>query len=178
MQTLWTMWLAAAVKVDYTCAWVKIRVTKLIKELNSLPYDARLGSLQLPTLKYRCLRGDIQFIIEIYKILHNIYDSAVTKWILSWSTCTRPLSKIILKISGSRLKRNWFSHQVVSPWNLLTEDTILAPSVKLLKAWLTKFWNIHEIVFNINNNSKYRSFSYKRRRRSRHRGLAGVQNIQ
>ena len=34
----------------------------------------RLKRLKLPTLKYRCIRGDM---IEVYKILTNKYDSRV-----------------------------------------------------------------------------------------------------
>jgi len=38
-------------------------------------YSQRLKVLGIPTLKYRRYRGDM---IETYKILHGIYDSAVS----------------------------------------------------------------------------------------------------
>ena len=47
---------------------IQKRATKLIIKL----YRDRLYHLNLPTLKYRRLRGDM---IEVYKIIHNIYDS-------------------------------------------------------------------------------------------------------
>ena len=54
---------------------VQHRATKLIPGYKELDYKERLKSLNLPTLSYRCLRGDM---IEIYKILTGNYDSTVT----------------------------------------------------------------------------------------------------
>ena len=51
---------------------VQKRATKLIISLKKLSYVERLKQLQLPTLKYRRLRGDM---IELFKIVHNYYDS-------------------------------------------------------------------------------------------------------
>ena len=38
------------------------------------PYEDRLKHLNLPTMKYRCIRGEM---IEELKSVHNIYDSRV-----------------------------------------------------------------------------------------------------
>jgi len=46
------------------------RATKLIIKLKDKPYKERQIHLNLPTLKYRRLRGDM---IEVFKIIHNIY---------------------------------------------------------------------------------------------------------
>ena len=55
---------------------VQKRATKLIIKLKkNKPYRERLFHLNLPTLKYRRLRGDM---IEVFKITHNIYDEAVS----------------------------------------------------------------------------------------------------
>jgi len=50
---------------------VQKRATKLIIKLKNKPCRDILFHLNLPTLKYRCLRGDM---IEIFKVTHNIYD--------------------------------------------------------------------------------------------------------
>ena len=50
---------------------VQNRATKLIISLKHLPYIERLKQLQLPTLKYRRLRGDM---IKVFKLVHNYYD--------------------------------------------------------------------------------------------------------
>jgi len=47
---------------------------KLVHECQHLPYTDRLKYLNLPTLKYRRHRGDM---IETYKIIHGLYDTAV-----------------------------------------------------------------------------------------------------
>ena len=54
---------------------VQRRATKIMPNLKYLPYEDRLKALKLPTLIYRRFRRDM---LEIYKILHNIYDKSVT----------------------------------------------------------------------------------------------------
>ena len=54
---------------------VQRRSTKLIPGFKTLSYKERLQKLKLPTLKYRRLRWDM---IEVYKILHGVYDERVT----------------------------------------------------------------------------------------------------
>jgi len=53
---------------------VQKRATKLVISLEKLPYRERLLQLNLHTLKYRRLRGDM---IEVYKITHDMYDRSV-----------------------------------------------------------------------------------------------------
>jgi len=53
---------------------VQQRATNLVISLKKLPYKERLLHLNLHTLKYRRLRGDM---IEVYKILYDMYDRRV-----------------------------------------------------------------------------------------------------
>jgi len=53
---------------------VQKRATKLVVSLSNLPYKERLMLLNLHTLKYRRLRGDM---IEVFKIIHYKYDNTV-----------------------------------------------------------------------------------------------------
>jgi len=48
---------------------VQKRATKLIINLKNMSYTDRLKRLNLPTLKYRRLRGDM---IKVFKITHDI----------------------------------------------------------------------------------------------------------
>ena len=48
---------------------IQKRATQLIISLKSKPYEERLMHLKLPTLKFRCIRGDM---IEVFKLTHNI----------------------------------------------------------------------------------------------------------
>ena len=50
---------------------IQRRATKELPGMRDLSYIERLKLLKLPTLAYRRLRGDM---IEVYKIIHNIYD--------------------------------------------------------------------------------------------------------
>jgi len=54
---------------------IQKRATKLIIKLKEKPYKERLIHLNLPTLKYRRLCGNM---IEVFKIIHNIYDAKVS----------------------------------------------------------------------------------------------------
>ena len=54
---------------------VQRRASKLIPGYKELDYKEHLNRLNLPTLSYRRLRGDM---IEIYKILTGNYDATVT----------------------------------------------------------------------------------------------------
>ena len=49
---------------------VQRRATKLVFSLKKLSYEDRLRKLNLPTLKFRRLRGDM---IEVYKIVTGKY---------------------------------------------------------------------------------------------------------
>jgi len=51
-----------------------MRATKLLSNSKSLSYKERITMLNLPTLKYRRLRGDM---IEMYKIIANKQDGDV-----------------------------------------------------------------------------------------------------
>ena len=51
-------------------------------QMKNLEYEERLRKLKLPTLKYRCMRGDM---IETFKIITGIYDKRVTQDILHQS---------------------------------------------------------------------------------------------
>jgi len=52
-----------------------MRATKLLPSTRNLTYEKRLKMLNLPTLKYRRVRGDM---IALYKIITSKQDSDVT----------------------------------------------------------------------------------------------------
>ena len=52
---------------------VQRRATRLVTKLKKLDYEKRLEEMDLPSLAYRRLRGDL---IEAYKQLNNSYDAA------------------------------------------------------------------------------------------------------
>ena len=79
---------------------VQKRATKLIISLKHLPYSERLKQLQLPTLKYRHLCGDM---IEVFKMEH--YDvCAVVKVNFNTLSTTSTLQK---SASHYKLRKNF-----------------------------------------------------------------------
>jgi len=53
---------------------VQRRFTKHIKCLQSLDYEERLKKIQLPSLEYRQIRGDM---LQVFKIARNYYDKKI-----------------------------------------------------------------------------------------------------
>jgi len=87
--------------------------------------------------------------IEVYKILDNIYDKEVTTGILNLSsnTSTRGHSlKLTTQRSRLELRRNSFA--VVKPWNSLLEEVVTSLSVRVFESRLDKMWNNQLIKFN------------------------------
>ena len=69
------MWSPYRVGLTEKIEKVQKRTTKLVQSFKGLAYSERLRVLGIPTLKYRRHRGDM---IETYKIMHGIYDTAVS----------------------------------------------------------------------------------------------------
>ena len=60
-----------------------MRATKLVSGLKKKCYEERLMALKLPTLKYRRIRGDM---IEVYKLLTNMYDDNTVQLDINFDT--------------------------------------------------------------------------------------------
>ena len=120
---------------------VQKRATEQMKQIRHLNYSNPLRKLNLPTLRYRRHRDDM---IEVFKILHNIYDAEITEGLLQLSNVntTRGHSLKLAAQLQSRLevRRNSFAVRVVKPWN--------ASSVKVFESRLDKFWNNQPVKFN------------------------------
>ena len=56
--------------------------TKRVMGMKDLEYSERLRALRLPSLEYRRLRGDL---IEVYKMIHGLYDPLTTSSLLTLS---------------------------------------------------------------------------------------------
>ena len=119
---------------------IQKRATKLVTKLKNKSYIDRLIYLNLPTLKYRRLRGDM---IKFLKLLitytteqyHLIFLS--TKELTPEAT-TRPIScKIIPFIMTYE---SIFSARIVNIWNSLPNSVVDACTVNAFKARLDKFF--------------------------------------
>ena len=101
---------------------VQRRATKQLPKKSKLPYSERLRQLDLPTLRYRCIRGDM---IDVFKIL-KYYDSDPNQILQRHtSSATRGHSlKLAKKQSNSNLRLYSFSIRVINNWNNLSNHVV------------------------------------------------------
>jgi len=122
--------------------------TKLIISLKKLSYVERLKQLQLPTLKYRRLRGDM---IEVFKIVHNYYDSeAAVKLNFNTFNTTRGMYKLQKFMCHYNIRKYSFCARVVNIWNSLPNEVVEADTVNAFKYRLDKHWSNQDVLFNFN----------------------------
>ena len=113
---------------------VQIRATKLVDGFGNLTYQERLEKLQIPTLAYRRLRGDV---IEIYKHFHR-YDQQVLP--SSFIQKARPSRQHEFQIhefnpqDGERgIQSNFLYHRIARVWNELPRKVVQADDINTFK---------------------------------------------
>lgn len=126
---------------------VQRRATRIVPGLKGLNYEERLQKLGLPTPQYRRHREDI---IEVYKLMHDIYDPEVSMP-LPMRAFGRSSggNSLMIRQKYSRLNfcRNWFSLRVAAAWNELPEHVISAPSVKSFQKRLSRYWSNRKVKY-------------------------------
>ena len=121
---------------------VQHRATRLILGLANLPYEDQLKELQLPSLSYRRMRGDM---VEVYKYCHGLYDVHQKPFTLmreaNQDSITRDDSfKIYKEKSNLATRVNFFGNRVANAWNSLPTNIVQAPSLNSFKNLIDKFW--------------------------------------
>ena len=98
---------------------VQRRATKIVPTLRNLPYSERLAKLNLPTLAFRRLRGDL---IQVYRIMHGFTDIQPSI-LFDMEPRVSSLRGHNLKIQKTRCKerirQNSFTQRIVNVWNKL-----------------------------------------------------------
>ena len=61
---------------------VQRHYTRCIIGMSELDYEKRMRVLDLPSLEYRRMRGDM---IEVYKITHGLHDPLTTKSLVTYN---------------------------------------------------------------------------------------------
>ena len=128
---------------------VQIRATKLVDGFGKLTYQERLEKLNLQTLAYRRLRGDI---IEIYKHFHR-YDQKILP--PSFTRRTRPSRQHGFQLheinpeDGERGPHSNFLYQrIIRVWNELPRSTIVADNINTFKNNLDAHLDEHPMKYN------------------------------
>ena len=126
---------------------VQRRFTKCIEGMKEMQYEERLKLLDLPSLEYRRIRGDM---IETFKITHNIYDYRVTDNFLK-------MNKKSTRNHGYKLEKqrvnttqyqNFFTNRIVNVWNNLPYKVVNADSTNSFKNNLDK--HMKQYIYSIN----------------------------
>ena len=120
--------------------------TKLLQNIPHLGYSERLAALNLPTLVYRRIRGDM---IETFKILNNIYDSRVTNFlsISNFSTTRGHNFKLFVQHANFNIRKWFFSIRIVDIWNRLPSNVVNASNDMCFEKRLDKCWADLKIKF-------------------------------
>jgi len=102
--------------------------------------------LSLPTLKFRKLLGDM---IEVFKIINNLYDSSVAPSLTRNLDTRNRGNSLKLKVDRCKydLKKYSFCNRVVNVWNSLPDSVVMANSMNSFKNKLDNFWKFEEVVF-------------------------------
>ena len=110
---------------------VQMRATKLVGNLRNMPYENRLKILNLPTLKYRRIRGDM---IEVFKTINCIYDehTSVDFKFAQYSLTRGHRYKLYPMHVNYDLRKYSFSNRVISLWNSLPLTIIDAQSIEFI----------------------------------------------
>ena len=111
---------------------VQHRFTRMITSLKSLQYEARLQELGLWTLEERRNRADL---IEVFKMAHGFSAIPLTDMFqIDTTGRTRGHSLKLVKCRFNKsIRKYFFSHRVVSKWNMLDNDSVMAKTVNGFK---------------------------------------------
>ena len=126
------------------------RATSLVPELKHLSYEGRLRKLNLPSLVYRRLRGDL---LEIFKLTHGMYNidpSTIIKY--------RKQSELRTGLRGhdhmidimyikSKSKKHFLPNRTAKLWNSLPIRVVNALNLNQFKNNLDKLWINQEVLF-------------------------------
>ncbi len=132
---------------------VQRRATKLLPGLYNVDYEDRLRRLNLPSLAFRQIRGDM---IETFKYCQGLYEVEKKPFTLmrefNQDTATRDHGfKIRKEKCKSDIRANFYGNRIVNLWNSLPADIVNAPSTNAFKNRLDKHWRHYQFTTDIRN---------------------------
>ena len=118
---------------------VQRRATRLLPSLRHLTYQQRLSELNLPSLEYRRMRGDMIFMYQIFHHLINI-DSDLLFSSPHISTTRGHNYKLYKPRARLKACSDFFGVRTIDSWNNLPYDLVNAPSLSIFKNQLDEHW--------------------------------------
>ena len=123
--------------------------TKHIPGFKNMSYEDHLQNLKLPTLAYRRKRGNM---IETYKITSGTYDNTTPPLFQQHPDVTMETRGHNKRRANTNIRKNFFTHRVISIWNSLPENVISARNVKICESRLDKYWIYQDIIYDFKSN--------------------------
>ena len=116
---------------------IQRRTTKLIHFLKNLTYEERLKALDLPSLHYRRLRGDL---IQIYNLLKTKDTNEEYKYFFEIKENNTRGHNLKLNKEHCRtdIRKNSFALRNINVWNNLRHETVNAKNVNEFKNLIDK----------------------------------------
>jgi hypothetical protein len=141
-----SVWNSCSIGIIHDIERVQKQATKSIRECKHMAYKDRLVYLQLPTLRYRRLRGDM---IDVYKIMTDLYAASVSPTLpRNLDTRTRGNTcKLAVERSRLDLRKYSFCNRVIIAWNSLPNSVVTSVSLNSFKCNLDNFWKPHDFYF-------------------------------
>ena len=129
---------------------VQMRATRMIRLLRNCSYEDRLRYFNLPTLRYRHLRGDMIQVNNIISGLHDDSSSCIQFNMSSISNTRGNMFKMQLTHTRYNIRKHFFSNRIIALWNSLPNDVVSAVSTNIIKNRLGSCWNNQDIKFEWN----------------------------
>ena len=127
---------------------VQKRATKLFPGLSELSYPDRLRKLNLPTLAYRHVRGDM---IQVYKMTcktggyDNTFPSILTAE--AKNDLRGHSKKLSTKRFNNVIGKYFFSHHIMRLWNSLPKSAVKADDIIAFERELDWYWENQQLKY-------------------------------
>ena len=118
----------------------------MVRGLSGKKYRERLVSLDMFSLHYRRMRGDL---IELFKIYKGIDKLDFQKFFTINSIPTRGHKcKLVKKSTNKSFRQSFFTNRVIDHWNTLPSCIIDSSSIKEFKHLIDLYFTESGLVFN------------------------------
>ena len=124
----------------------------MLPDMKEVNYEERLKILNLTTLRFRRLRGDM---INVYKILNCNNKNLCPLLKLSVDYTGRSGRNSLSLFQGRNqldVRKFNFTERVVAAWNTLPENVVTAPNVNCFKARIDRCWKNGPLNFDYKAN--------------------------
>ena len=142
---------------------VQRRATKRVPGLSNLEYPDRLKKLNIPTLAYRRVRGDM---IQMFKLHYGFHDKSLPDLFTPNTRASQGHNKKYkIKSSSNNTRKYNFSVKSIKLWNSLPQSVVDADSIESFEIGLDEFWDNQELKYDdfeaeikIITNNRYNEF--------------------